>query len=103
MTPWDKLYGWPKAFWQWLHREEGGKLIKELKDPATKQVPKDVAEPYYEEWKQMQKTKGQGGFIDPDLLPLLVMPWWLTPSEFGIEPCEMPGGPPCLPQNSCQN
>lgn len=88
---WDKLYGWPKEFWNWLHREDGGKLIKELKDPSTKQVPKDVAEPYYKEWKD----KDQGGFIDPDLLPSLLIPLWPTPGELGAHPCEMPGGPSC--------
>jgi RHS repeat-associated protein len=78
---WDNFYNLPKAFWKWLHREDGGKLIKELKDPKTGQVPKDVAEEYYKFW---QKEKGikdkQSGFADPDFMSWLI-PWWLTPRE----------------------
>ncbi len=95
----DPLYGYGKKFWNWLHREEGGDLIKELKDPNIKQVPKDVAEPYYKEWK---KKKDAGGYVDPEIFEWLI-PWPLTPSELGADPCELPGGPPCFPEpNECK-
>lgn len=73
LGPWDKLYGLPKEFWTWLHAQDGGKLIKDLKDPKTGQVPKDVAREWAKIWKE-------GGFIDPRLLELLI-PWWLLPSD----------------------
>lgn len=78
LGPWDKLYGWPKQFWNWFHDLDGGDLIKELKDPMTKQVPKDVAEPYYKEWKDKQN-----GFVDPSLLLEMFIPFLWTPTEMG--------------------
>jgi RHS repeat-associated protein len=77
LGPWDKLYGFPKEFWKWLHQEEGGKLIKELKD-ETGQVPKDVAEPYYKDWKD-----SQGGYFDPSIIPELFIPFLWTPQSLG--------------------
>ncbi len=101
---WDKLYGLPKQFWKWFHRHPD---FEDLKGPGG-QVPKDVAKDYHKEWEGLGKpgpdSKGkQGGFIDPDLLPSLLTPWWLTPSELGMDPCELPGGPACGPQTGCQN
>lgn len=78
LGPWDKLYGLEKDFWKWFHREDNGKLMRELKDPNTGQVPKDVAKEYHEIWK-----KDQGGFVDPSLLVGLLIPWYLAPTEIG--------------------
>lgn len=75
LGPWDKLYGLPKEFWKWLHKEDGGDLIRAYKDPKTGQVPKEDAKELYEQWK---KSK-EGGFADPTLLEGL-LPWGLTPS-----------------------
>jgi len=83
--PWDKLYGFERAFWKWFHRLDNGDAMEELKDPATGQVPKEDAQPYYDEWK-----KNQDGFLDPDLLQIL-FPWWLTPSSLGAPACEYSG------------
>jgi RHS repeat-associated protein len=84
LGPWDRLYGLPKAFWSWLHKQDGGALIKELKDPATGQVPKEAAREWFEIWK-----KEEGGFIDPSIIPTLLLPWWFTPSEIGCGPGEL--------------
>jgi len=75
LGPWDKLYGLPKEFWKWLHKEEGGDLMKAYKDPKTGQVPKEDAKELYEQWKRVK----EGGFADPTLLEGL-LPWGLTPS-----------------------
>lgn len=74
LGPWDKLHGFPKEFWRWFHKEENGKLMKELKDPKTGQVPKESAEPYYEIWKK------EKGAADSSLLEILT-PWWAMPRE----------------------
>jgi hypothetical protein len=92
----DKLYGLSKKFWNWLHDKDGGKFIKELKDPHTKQVPPDVAREYHEEWKKLNEK----GFIDPELLLLLLpvpplLDELIDPDKIHADPCEMPGGPPC--------
>jgi RHS repeat-associated protein len=97
--PWDKLYGLPKAFWKWFHTEDGGKLIKELKD-ASGQVPEKDAR----EWHEIWKKEKEGGFVDPEIFEWVV-PWWLTSSEMGCstldchpeykskpEKCPTPGG-----------
>ncbi|MBK3778823.1 RHS repeat-associated core domain-containing protein [Paraburkholderia aspalathi] len=47
LGPWDQKYGLSNTYWNWLHRQDGGSLIKELKDPRTGQVPKDTALEYY--------------------------------------------------------
>ena len=75
LGPWDKLYGLPKEFWKWLHKEEGGDLMKAYKDPKTGQIPKEDARELYEQWKRSK----EGGFADPSLLEGLI-PWGLTPS-----------------------
>jgi len=100
--PWDKLYGLPKAFWNWFHRLEGGAVMQDLKDPETGQVSKEDAEAMYEEWKN-----NQDGFIDPDLLKLL-FPWWLTPGNLSAPACELDGScnsppPSTSTPKSCPN
>jgi hypothetical protein len=47
LGPWDQKYGLSNAYWNWLHHQDGGSLIKELKDLRTGQVPKDIASEYY--------------------------------------------------------
>jgi hypothetical protein len=77
---WDNFYGLPKDFWRWLHREDGGKLIKELKD-ETGQVPKDMADKWHDIWKKEK----EGGWVDPELLEWLI-PWWLySPGTGGCD------------------
>ena len=91
----DPFYGLSKAFWNWLHSVDGGKLINSLKD--GKNVPEDVAREMHQEWLDAGKPNprdGQTGAVDPDLLEGF-LPWWLTPSPLGAAPCEMPGGPAC--------
>ncbi len=81
LGPWDKLYGWSKEFWHWFHGLDGGDLMKELKDPCTKQVSKQDAQPYYDEWKSLKDK--EGGWIDPGLIPELLIPFLWTPSSTG--------------------
>jgi len=97
LSKFDKFYGLPKKFWNWLHAEDGGKLIKDLKD-GTGNVPEDIAKDYHKEWENLgkQDPRKERGFADSELLEWLI-PWWLTPSELGADPCEMPGGPACAP------
>ena len=101
LSKFDPFYGLPKKFWNWLHAEDGGKLIKDLKD-GTGNVPPDIAKDYHKEWENLGKPnqRNEKGFADPELLEWL-FPWWLTPSELGADPCEMPGGPACAPPPSC--
>ncbi len=73
LGPWDKMYGFPKEFWRWFHKQENGQLMKEMKDPKTGQVPKDVAEQMHKEWQGSQK-----GAVSTDLLEIF-LPWHLTP------------------------
>jgi RHS repeat-associated protein len=84
LGPWDKLYGLPKQFWRWLHREDNGKLLKELKDTNTGQITKETAEQWHEIWKS-QQGKDQRGFIDPSIGEILI-PWWaFSPGTGGCD------------------
>jgi RHS repeat-associated protein len=92
----DNLYGLPRKFWRWFHRQRD---MKDLKGPDG-QVPRETAEQYHGEWERLGKPgpdskRNQRGFIEEGLLEWL-MPWQLTPFALG-HPCEMPGGPPCNP------
>jgi hypothetical protein len=81
LGPWDKFYGLPKEFWRWFHKVDNGKLMEELKDPVTKQVPKQDAMEQYQRWKD------QNGSIDPTI----ILPWWAYFSDVGCgegEECE---------------
>ena len=62
--------------------------------------------PHINYWDYTKGKRGRGGIsgavpikerggILPELIPSLLIPWWLVPGELGIHPCEMPGGPPC--------
>lgn len=76
--------------------------MQDLKDPEAGQVSKEDAEAMYEEWKN-----NQDGFIDPDLLQLL-LPWWLTQDNLSAPACELDGScnsppPSTSTPNSCPN
>ncbi len=49
LAPRDKLFGLPKKFWQWYHRNE--------KRPGDSDLDKESAEELFQEWKD----KGQPG------------------------------------------
>jgi RHS repeat-associated protein len=89
LGPWDKLYGLPKEFWKWLHKEEGGELMKAYKDPKTGQIPKEDARELYEQWKRNKES----GFVDPSLLGELLLPWGLTPTALAPGTLWGPGTP----------
>jgi hypothetical protein len=96
LGPWDKLYGLHKAFWKWFHTEDGGKLIKELKD-ASGQVPEKDAREWYEIWKKEK----EGGFVDPEIFGWIT-PCWLTLSEMGCSTLDCHPEYKTKPeQNSC--
>lgn len=101
LSKFDQFFGLPKQFWNWLHRHPD---MKHIKGPDG-QVPKDLAEQYHKEWKDLGQpgpySKGKHrGSADANLLewlvPLYLIP--LMPSEIGSHPCEMPGGPLCIPE-----
>src|SRR5690606_36253332 len=46
-SKYDKLFGLPKKFWQWYHRNE--------KRPGDPDLDKESAEDLYKEWKDMNK------------------------------------------------
>lgn len=81
--------------------------MKDLKGPDG-QVPKDIADDYYKEWKDLGKPKPdnkgkQKGFADPDLLEWLI-PWPLIPSELGCGEldCDHNGIPDYKEENQCK-
>jgi uncharacterized protein RhaS with RHS repeats len=47
LSRFDKLFGLPKKFWQWYHRNE--------KRPGDPDLDKETAEKLYEEWKRNGK------------------------------------------------
>jgi uncharacterized protein RhaS with RHS repeats len=58
LAPRDKLFGYPKAFWQWYHRK------KRPGDPDLDKAKAQAAE-FYEEWKSLgqpgtDKKMGRG-------------------------------------------
>jgi hypothetical protein len=98
LSKFDAFYGLPKKFWQWYHRNE--------KKPGDPDLTKGDAEALHKEWKDKGKPgpdakDKERGFIDPELFEWLI-PWPLIPSELGAHPCEMPGGPPCVPDEPPQ-
>ena len=104
LSKFDKFFGLPRQFWNWLHRHPD---MKALKGP-DKQVPKDTADDYYKEWKDLGKPKPdnkrkQKGFSDPDLLEWLI-PWPLIPSELGCSEldCNHNGIPDYEEEDQCK-
>ena len=90
---WDKLHGYKRKFWRLFHKDDP-QLFRELKDPSTGQIPKQIAAPYYEAWKKNQES----GFVDLSLLEGL-LPWGLTPSELAPGTLWGPGTPYPTPQD----
>jgi RHS repeat-associated protein len=91
----DKLFGLPKQFWRWYHRN--------VKRPGDPDLTREEADALSKEWEAMGKPgpdrkgpKGQQGSAVIGLLEFLI-PWPVTPTELGAPPCELPGGPPCGP------
>jgi len=78
----DAMYGLPKKFWNWYHRNE--------KKPGDADLGKQDARDLYNEWKKQGEpgadTKGkwgkENGSADLGFLELLT-PWWAYPSELG--------------------
>jgi len=98
----DKWWGLPKEFRRWYHRQYKRKGDPDIPDRET-------AKELHEEWENMGRpgpdNKGKykdRGFADPDLLEWFI-PWWLTPSDIYAHPCELPGGPPCGPEDMGQS
>jgi RHS repeat-associated protein len=48
----DKLYGFPKSFWQWYHRN--------VKRPGDPDLDLESAKTYYDEWKSLGKPGPEG-------------------------------------------
>jgi RHS repeat-associated protein len=96
----DKLYGLPKQFWNWYHRQ-----VKRSGDPD---LTKDEAWDLHKEWQDLGKPKPdnkgkQEGFADPDLLEWLI-PWPLIPSELGCDEldCNHNGIPDHEEEDQCK-
>lgn len=79
LSKFDKLFGLPKQFWNWYHRQ--------VKRPGDPDLTKEEARDLRKEWEDLGKPKPdnngkQNGFADPDLLEWLI-PWPIMPSELG--------------------
>ncbi len=76
----DKLFGMPKQFWRWYHRNE--------KRPGDPDLDKNSADDLFKEWKDRgkpgpdSKNKRERGSVDPGLMEWLI-PWPILPSELG--------------------
>ena len=98
LHPGDKLFGLPKAFWKWFHKQGD---MNDLKGPNG-QVSKDVADEYHKEWLEKGKPKpdnkgGAGGIDDIlNLVPPLILPPGFDeaceahPTMFGCPKPELP-------------
>jgi RHS repeat-associated protein len=89
----DPFFGLPKAFWNWLHKLDGGQYIQSIKE--GKNVPEEVAREHYQEWLNSGKPNprsDQRGIVDQSLLEGL-LPWWATPSELAPGTLWGPGTP----------
>jgi RHS repeat-associated protein len=75
LTKADKLFGLPKKFWNWYHRQD--------KKGGTPDLRKDDAHDLFEEWKRLgepgpdtkkggKKGGGEGGSIFEDIFDLLI-------------------------------
>jgi RHS repeat-associated protein len=73
LSKFDKMFGLPKKFWNWCHRQ--------VKKPGDPDLTKEEAEELHKEWKALGEpgpdSKGkQTGSVDPELVDWL-FPWWL--------------------------
>ena len=102
LSKFDKLYGLPKKFWQWYHRNE-----KRQGDPD---LGPDDARDLHKEWKdkgspgpdQKRNQRDQGGYVDPSLLEWLI-PWYLLPTTMGCAELDCDGnGIPDHEEKNCQ-
>ena len=88
LGPKDKLFGLPKKFWNWYHRQR-----KEKGDPD---ITKEQADEYYQEWKDLGKPRpdDKGKFRIFSFYDLLF--------EIQQEACRqglLSGDIACLPEN----
>lgn len=79
LSKFDKLYGLPKQFWNWYHRQ-----VKRRGDPD---LTKEEARNLHKEWQNLGKPKPdnkgkQDGNANLNLLEWLI-PWPILPSELG--------------------
>ncbi|HFX1364046.1 TPA: RHS repeat domain-containing protein, partial [Pseudomonas aeruginosa] len=100
LHPGDKLFGLPKAFWKWFHKQGD---MNDLKGPNG-QVSKEIAEDYHREWlnngKPSPDSKGRSSPINEilDSIPPLILPpgfeeaCEINPTMFG---CPKPKIPMC--------
>ncbi|WP_346948816.1 RHS repeat-associated core domain-containing protein [Dyella sp.] len=107
LGPWDNYYGLPKDFWNWLHKEDGGRLMKSLKDPKTGQIPRDAAMDEYERWKNLQKSglqkSGLSGLAKTCAMRVSIVAWSIfSPMNSGQceDPCDC--GEVCGPERRRQ-
>jgi len=126
LVPTDNLYGFGKPFWNWFHAQG----LEGLKGPNG-QVPKPVAQPYFDDWKRngkpgpdskgMRDPRGKGfkgpdgqrGYIRPPLiLPVMVLIGGLIyPNSFGCAEldCDHDGirdftdDEPMIPEDPCDH
>jgi RHS repeat-associated protein len=87
LSKYDKLFGLPKKFWKWFHRQ--------IKEPGDPDLTKDEAEALCKEWKDLGKPgpdkKGPKGPTNPDGGPF---------DDF-IDLIPFPLIPTCLLDGSC--
>ncbi|MDR4515568.1 MAG: hypothetical protein MRJ23_12930 [Nitrosomonas sp.] len=79
LSKFDKLFGLPKQFWNWYHRQ-----VKRQGDPD---LTKKEAQDLHKEWQNLGKPKPdnkgkQDGNANLNLLEWLI-PWPILPSELG--------------------
>jgi hypothetical protein len=55
LAPGDKLFGYPKLFWQWYHRN--------VKRPGDPDLNKAEASEFYEQWKSLGKPGPDGKMV----------------------------------------
>jgi hypothetical protein len=106
MDPWgwsktDKLYGLGKKLLKWAHRKEKGEGDPDFNKKELRELEKEwdrLGNPGPDNKRKWRKD--ERGFIDPDLLLLLLsllplVDELIHPDKIYTDPCEMPGGPPC--------
>ncbi|MGO1068697.1 RHS repeat domain-containing protein [Lysobacter sp. CA199] len=102
LSKFDKLFGLPKKFWSWYHRQ--------VKKPGDQDIGREEAEALHKEWKDLEcptpdsKKRGrnnQSGGADLGLLEWMI-PWQITPTEIGCAEldCDRNGKPDMLEENN---
>jgi RHS repeat-associated protein len=72
LTKWDKIFGLPKDFWRWYHRQ-----VKKKGDPD---LTKEEAEELYEEWKRQGQPGPDSKWRAPFLI-IIVVPYMVIMDE----------------------